>query len=131
MEHEPARILIVDDHRPSAELLTACLGDLGFSVSTAEDGSRAISMTAEQRFDLVILDGRMPGYDGCEVLRVLRSQQGPRPLKVLAVTGDTTEEMRSALTALGVDGYLNKPLDLGELVNVVRKLLGETATSGA
>jgi CheY-like chemotaxis protein len=119
-----ARILIVDDHPPSVELMSECLKGCGFEVSTAPDGNRAIALANEEWFDLVILDVHLPLYDGVEVLRILRKRHVLRPLKVIAVTGDTSESVRSELVDQGVDAYLTKPIELPVLVKLARRLCG-------
>lgn len=123
MDRKPARILIVEDHAPSRELLTEYLNALGYEISTAEDGQRAIALACAEWFDLVILDVRIPLYDGIEVLRILRKRHVLRPLRAIAITGDTADEVRCSLADLGIDGYLTKPVDLKTLSDLVHTLI--------
>ena len=66
----------------------------------------------------------MPTYDGVEVVQMLRKRHVLHPLKVIALTGDLSPETRDALDEAGVDGYLEKPVDLKALLEKVRELAG-------
>src|SRR5260370_35085817 len=106
---EPARILVVDDDAASLDLVTTWLQSHGYSVAQAADGNRAVSLGTEERFDLVILDVHMPTYDGIEILRFLRRRHVHRPVKVIALTGDSTESVRTRLRRSGTEGFRPKP----------------------
>ena len=95
------RILVADDDPASAELLTYFLESKGFAVSTASDGNRALEMGTSGDFDLVILDVHMPMYDGVEVLQFLRKRHILHPIKVIALTGDLSDDVRGALARGG------------------------------
>ena len=118
-----ARILVADDDPASAELLTYFLEAEGFSVSTAFDGNRALEMGSSGDFQLVILDVHMPMYDGIEVLQLLRKRYVLRPIKVIALTGDLSDDVRRSLEGSGIDSFLAKPVDLGLLREEVNRLM--------
>ncbi len=118
------RILVADDDPASAELLTYFLESKGYGVSTALDGNRAIELGTSDEFDLVILDMHMPLYDGDEVLRLLRRRHQLHPIKVIALTGDLSDDVRDTLAAAGIDGFLTKPVDLHLLSDEVARLFG-------
>jgi DNA-binding response OmpR family regulator len=120
---EPARILVVDDDAASLDLVTTLLQSHGYSVCQAADGNRAISMGTEEKFDLVILDVHVPTYDGIEILQFLRKRYVRRPVKVIAVTGDSTESIRTRLVRHGIDSYMTKPVELKVLLGEVQRLL--------
>ncbi len=119
---ERARILVVDDDPASLELITVVLRDEGYQVSNASDGNLALGLGTTGDFDLVILDIHMPMYDGVEVLQMLRKRHIRRPIKVIALTADSSEDTRDALEASRVDGFLVKPVDLDMLRKVVSRL---------
>ena len=118
-----ARILVADDDPASAELLTYFLEAEGFSVSTAFDGNRALEMGSSGDFQLVILDVHMPMYDGIEVLQLLRKRYVLRPIKVIALTGDLSDDVRRSLEGSGIDSFLAKPVDLARLREEVNRLM--------
>jgi len=116
------RILVADDDPASAELLTYFLESKGFSVTTAPDGNQALEMGATGEFGLVILDVNMPMYDGVEVLEMLRKRHILHPIKVIALTGDSSEPVRKALEGGRIDAFLTKPVDLDLLHQEVERL---------
>jgi CheY-like chemotaxis protein len=120
---EPARILVVDDDAASLELVTTWLQSHGYSVSQAMEGNRAISLGTEEKFDLVILDVHMPTYDGIEILRFLRKRYVHSPVKVIALTADSTESVQTGLKRYGIDSYMTKPVELKALLDEVQHLL--------
>jgi two-component system, OmpR family, response regulator len=117
------RILVADDDPASAELLTYFLESKGFEVATALDGNRALELGTSGDFRLVILDVHMPMYDGVEVLQFLRKRHMLHPIKVIALTGDLSDEVRDALTGGGIDSFLTKPVDLDLLHDEVSRLM--------
>lgn len=116
------RILVADDDPASGELLTYFLESKGFEVSTAADGNRALEMGTSGNFQLVILDVHMPLYDGMEVLQFLRKRYMLHPIKVIALTGDLSDEVRAAMASGGIDSFLTKPVDLALLHEEVSRL---------
>lgn len=117
------RILVADDDPASAELLTYFLESKGYEVATALDGNRALEMGTSGDFQLVILDVHMPMYDGVEILQFLRRRYVLHPIKVIALTGDLSNEVRDALANGGIDSYLSKPVDLHLLDDEVSRLM--------
>jgi len=123
-----ATILVAEDNPPSAELLHDHLDSLGYGVDVATDGKIAIEMAMSGRYQLVILDVNMPGYDGVQVLQRLR-QEMARPPKVIVVTADRLATRRDELTQSGIDGYMTKPVDLSRLTEEVERVLAEAGAS--
>lgn len=117
------RILVVDDDPASCELVAYSLKPLGYRVAIAADGDRALNMGMEEGIGLVILDVHMPLRDGVEILARLRERPARAQLKVLALTGDDSDEVRLAMATRGVDGFLTKPVDLAALRGEVTRLM--------
>jgi CheY-like chemotaxis protein len=116
------RILIVDDNQPILEAMAAILDSDGYLVTTAGDGLDAWEEIGRDRPSMVVLDIEMPGLDGCEVCRRIKSQPETRAIPVILVSGcgKTAELARNA----GADGFLDKPFLLDELLDQVGSLLG-------
>lgn len=112
----PQRVLIVDDNRDVAETMAALLSFEGMHVETANDGLAALQ-TAE-RFvpDIILLDIGMPGMDGFEVAREIRSRNLVQP-RILAVSGWGGEECERMAREAGIDEHWLKPIDAAALVN--------------
>jgi DNA-binding response OmpR family regulator len=126
------RILVVDDDPASNELVAYFLKSLGYNVAIAADGTRALNMDLEDDIELVILDVHLPEHDGDEVLVMLRGRRLSRPVKVLALTADASEEVRESMQRAGADGFMTKPIDLDVLrQEVVRLMPGESQAEGA
>ena len=129
MNDEPARnILVVDDERPIRRALEVTLTRAGYRVSTATDGSEALTAAALDPPDLVILDLMLPDADGAEVCSQLRDWLRA-PILLISAVGDEQDKIR-ALDA-GADDYLTKPFGIGELLARVRALLRRSDGAGA
>lgn len=117
------RILIAEDDPASAELLVYFLRANGFEVETVSDGNRAVDLGTNGDFQLMILDFHLPMYDGGEVLDLVRKRHLLHPMKVIALTADESEEVRSALQEGSVDSFLIKPVDLSRLREEIERLI--------
>lgn len=107
----PARLLVVDDNEMNRDMLSRRLAKRGYEVSTASDGTAALSMIETGPFDLVLLDVMMPGIDGFEVLRRVRLTHAPARLPIIMATAkDTAQDVVQALEA-GANDYVTKPLE--------------------
>lgn len=105
------RILIVDDISDNRNILARRFVRNGFDVDEADGGQSALDMIDRQRYDLVLLDVMMPGIDGIEVLKRIRSRFSPVDLPVIMVTAKSqSEDIVSALT-LKANDYVTKPVD--------------------
>jgi two-component system OmpR family response regulator len=118
------RVLVVDDESALSELLAMALPYEGWEVRTAGDGGSAVRAAREFRPDAVVLDMRLPDFDGFEVLRRMRAED-PDVL-VLFLTARDAAEDRVAGLAAGADDYVTKPFRLEELVARLRRLLRRT-----
>ena len=113
-------VLVVDDEEAIAEAVRARLESEGYRVVVASDGQQAISLHAEHRPDLVVLDLMLPGMDGLEVCQeIQRNAWTP----VLMLTARTEEADKVAGFAVGADDYLTKPFSLRELAARVKAIL--------
>ena len=113
-------VLVVDDEPKIAQLARDYLEHAGFAVLTAGDGPSAVHAARTRHPDLVILDLGLPGLDGLEVLRTIRTA-GPTP--VVVVTARDTELDKLLGLELGADDYVTKPFSPRELVARVRAVL--------
>jgi CheY-like chemotaxis protein/anti-sigma regulatory factor (Ser/Thr protein kinase) len=103
-------ILVAEDHEPSRRALARVLRGLGYTVFEAGDGREAVELAQAERPFVVLMDVNMPGMDGIEAVRALRSDPATRDLPIFALTGDVTTVNRRRIGEAGVDGYLEKPV---------------------
>jgi DNA-binding response OmpR family regulator len=115
-----ATVLLIDDDAELTRLVADYLTREGFTVATASDGTKALGRIIETRADIVVLDIMMPGPDGLEVLRRIRTETAV-PVLMLTARGD--EEDRITGLDLGADDYLAKPCSPRELVSRIRAIL--------
>jgi DNA-binding response OmpR family regulator len=115
-------VLLVDDDPTVLEVCRSYLEQAGFRVSEAVDAFAALDRVARDRPDLVVLDRMLPGLDGIEVVRRIRSTT-PTPLPVIMLTALGAEDDRIAGLEAGVDDYLAKPFSPRELTLRVRSVL--------
>ena len=115
----PSKVLLVDDEREFVQTLSERLlmRDLGPAV--AYDGESALNLINEDEPDVMIVDLKMPGIDGLEVLRKVK-QTRPE-IEVIVLTGHGHEEDRELCMQLGAFAYLQKPLDIYELSEIIKK----------
>ena len=118
MNDDDVRVLVVDDVVDAAEALAATLALSGYKVWTATDGATALALVEEHKPHCVLLDIGMPGMDGNELTRTLRTRYGD-DIVLIAVTGREHDDERVSDTFERVDHYLKKPVD----PDVLRKLL--------
>ncbi len=121
-----AKVLVADDMRDARFIAKHFLSKIGCQVSCAEDGQQALRSAMQAKkagdpFKLILLDVRMPGLDGLEVLQRLRTQGISSP--IVALTAEAVNGTRTRLIEAGYDGYLPKPLDCAELKNCVRRFI--------
>jgi DNA-binding response OmpR family regulator len=121
------RILLVDDEAPILDLVLGYLEREGYSVSTVEDGLAAVEHVRAERPDVVILDVMLPGIDGFEVLRQIRTFSDAY---VLMLTARSDEVDRIIGLSVGADDYLVKPFSPRELVARVKALLRRPRNGG-
>ena len=115
------KILVVDDVQASAKTLAMMLSTLGQNVETAFDGIAAIERVNDGAFDVVFLDIAMPGIDGLEVARLLRSIPTSHRLVLVALTGFGLESDRQRSFDAGFDEHLIKPTSIDLLKDVLRR----------
>jgi CheY-like chemotaxis protein len=108
------RILVVDDDASIRTFVQSALADTGYDVKLAVNGQQALDEVARERPHLILLDVRMPGVDGWEVLDALRSAAGDQT-PVVVMTAEYSGQERAL--ASGAQGYLAKPFELDDLLD--------------
>jgi signal transduction histidine kinase len=112
---QAAEVLVVDDESDNRLLLREALEATGYLVVEAKDGAEALARIAERLPDVVLLDVMMPGIDGLEVCKRIKSDKRTAPVPVILVTAQRAREDRLNGIVAGADDFLTKPVDLTEL----------------
>jgi CheY-like chemotaxis protein len=117
------RILLVDDHFTTRELMSMILGGVGYRVSTAANGKEAMEhLRTHERPDLILLDLRMPVMDGWELREVLKNDQALASIPVVVLSG--ADERGEDVPNLQGTPFLRKPVQTEELLLVVKQCCG-------
>jgi len=113
-------ILVVDDEREFLELMTNRLQKRGFTVTVASCGEQALDLVEKEAFDALVLDVKMPGIDGIEVLRKVKQLRPHLP--VLLLTGHASVEVAMSGVESGAVDYLLKPVPINDLIMRLRDI---------
>jgi signal transduction histidine kinase len=114
------RILIVDDNQDAAEILAEVLAELGYLTRTAFDGPSSLEVVDAFKPDVMLIDIGLPVMDGYELVRRLRSDFARASIRLIAVTGYGQESDRRRALEAGFEEHLVKPLDLDQLMKMLR-----------
>ena len=125
----PRKILVIEDDRDIARLLELHLHDLGYDVHVAHDGPSGLKQALSKAYDLIILDLMLPGIEGLEICRSLRTKPNYTP--ILMLTAKSTELDRVLGLEVGADDYLTKPFSIRELLARVKALFRRMEALGA
>ena len=122
MSDYKCRILYVDDHEDSAEMLKLVLADVDYEVESARTVQQALEVVSKFEFDLYVLDKRLPDGSGLELLKQL--EQLTPGIPSIVYTGDVYEVHREQAMAAGAHAFVCKP-DIEALINTVHSFLSE------
>ncbi len=114
------KILVVDDEENIRQLYREELEEMGYAVTTVENGNEALAALDDEKFDLVTLDKRMPGSDGIETLRKIKEKDGSLPVIICSAY----EEYKQDFGSWCSDAYVVKSADTALLRDTVKKILG-------
>lgn len=121
--HLDARILLAEDNAINREVAVAMLASVGLTVDTAENGRVAVTMARATDYNLVLMDLQMPEMDGLEATRMIRCMAGKENLPILAMTAAVFQEDCQACLEAGMNGFIAKPIKLGELIATIARWL--------
>ena len=119
-------ILVVDDEEIIRSLFKETLEELGHKVITTEDGSEGLDLVKKRDFDLVFLDLKMPGMDGAELFRQIRTIKPKLPVTI--ITGYPDSDMMARALARGPFGVMEKPFGEEDIIDAVNNFLRITQT---
>ena len=123
-----ARILIVEDEPNIVESLSFILRRAGFDVDTVTDGAEALDRVRRQAFQALVLDIMLPGMNGLDVLKAIRSDQTLSSLPVVVLTAKGQANDRRTAEAIGASAFITKPFSNADVVERVSRLAERAAS---
>lgn len=135
-EHRPAdqstelpalNILVAEDHHLSQKVIKGMLARLGARAWTVDNGQRVLELIKQQPFDLVLMDCEMPvmnGFDAASAIRQWEKAENRPPIPIIALTAHIMDEHRQRSLQCGMNAHLSKPIELGELRDVLLQWAG-------
>ncbi|KKG16882.1 chemotaxis protein CheY [Methanosarcina sp. 2.H.T.1A.6] len=118
-------ILVVEDSPAIMELIRFLLTTFGYESREALDGFETLKIAKEHRFDLILLDIQLPGFDGLEVLKEIKKIPEIRRTPVIALTAHAMQGDEDKFLKAGCSGYIAKPIDIGRFKSIL-----DTCTGG-
>ena len=118
-EEKPVKLLIVDDDEKFLRIVSERLGLKDFDVTPITEGNQAIEVAKKDKFDVAILDLKMPGMDGMELLKILKEKH--EFLEVIILTGHASIDSAVEATKQGAVGYLEKPYNFEKLLEILNE----------
>lgn len=123
-------VLIVEDEPDNRDIMCSVVQDVaGYRASAVADGEEALAAVASKAPDLILLDLVLPGLDGFEVARRLKSNAATQDIPILAISALARPGDRNQALAVGCDDYIDKPFGLDDLVAKINRLLRPPAAS--
>jgi two-component system alkaline phosphatase synthesis response regulator PhoP len=117
------KILVVDDEKDILELIDYNLSKNGYRVKTVPSGEDALELIKENDYDLIILDLMLPGVDGFDICKIIKSDKQKENIPIIMVTARADEADRVAGLEIGADHYVTKPFSPRELLAIVKATL--------
>ncbi|MDX5297709.1 MAG: PAS domain S-box protein [Gammaproteobacteria bacterium] len=121
------RVLLVEDNEINQEVAQGLLGELGLSVTVADDGRQGVDKALGGAFDLILMDCQMPVMDGYAATREIRDRLGEQAPPIVAMTANVLAGDREACLAAGMVDHVGKPIDVPELHRVLWRWLGDNS----
>ncbi|MBI3898640.1 MAG: response regulator [Gammaproteobacteria bacterium] len=117
-------IMTVDDTASMRQMISFTLNSVGYDVIQASDGAEALELAKTRKVDLVIADVNMPNMDGISLVQSLRALDNYKFTPILMLTTESQQGKRDQGKRAGATGWIVKPFNPEQLVNVVKKVLG-------
>jgi len=124
-ETGPLRILVVEDNQVNQLLATVLLNKAGHRIDIAANGVEALDAVSSRPYDLILMDVQMPEMDGIEATKRIRAMAGAaRAIPIIAMTANAMKGDRERLLAVGMNDYVSKPIDKGQLFLAIASCMG-------
>ena len=115
------KVLVVEDDPLSMELVLEIVKALGFTADGAENGEEALRKTESEIYDLILIDIGLPGMDGLEILKIIKSKPAYKNVPAVALTSYAMKGDRERFLEAGFDDYIAKPIDVPDFMKRMEK----------
>ena len=115
------KVLVVEDNPLNLELILEILLSRDFVVDTVDDGEKAIKATEKSSYDMILMDIALPGIDGVEATRIIKSKPGYKDVPFVALTAFAMAGDKERLLNEGFNDYISKPLDIQDFIKKMDK----------
>ncbi|MNO19927.1 Sensory/regulatory protein RpfC [compost metagenome] len=121
------KVLVVDDHPINQRLMVSMLDKLGYDSTVAEDGLQAVELSLHEDYDFIFMDLQMPVMDGLTATSQIRQGSGHNATKavIIAMTANVMEGVQNRCSAVGMDGYISKPLKMSSVKQIISRYATE------
>lgn len=119
-----SKILLVEDNEMNRDMLSRRLMRKGFEIVLAEDGHQGVDKAATENPDLILMDLSLPGIDGWEATRAIKSNPATEAIPVIALTAHAMAGDKEKALAAGCNDYDTKPIEFARLLEKIQNLLG-------
>lgn len=124
------KVLLVEDNELNCEIASGILKELGFEVTEADDGTKAVEIMQNATpgdFDLILMDIQMPIMDGYAATREIRKMKNKElaTIPIVAMTANAFDEDKQAAFDAGMNGHISKPVNIKKLIKMLQELLHE------
>lgn len=123
MTASPQRVLVVEDNPLNLELAADLLEADGFAVMIAQTGQEGLALAQQERPDLILMDIQLPGMDGLDATRLLKTDPSTERIPVVALTAHAMRGDEELIFGAGCDGYITKPFDIQHFRSVIHRHL--------
>jgi PAS domain S-box-containing protein len=118
------KVLVVDDELENRILLSSMLNDVGFETNEAVEGASSLALFEEWRPDVILMDAQMPGMDGYEAIRRLRSDPDGKQIPIIAISASAFDDDRQRMLDAGANDFLSKPLRVDSVYSAIASASG-------
>ena len=119
-------VLYVEDNETNSLVMKHMLATAGIEIAEAREAYSGLKMVDQQSFELILMDLRMPGMDGLEATRLIRSRTDAKSeIPILVVTADMGADVSDDCLSAGADGLLHKPFDLDALFDAIAQTMAK------
>lgn len=118
------KVLVIEDNKDNLKLITMALHHAGYEVVSSETGEEGIEVALRERPDFIIMDINLPGIDGIETTKRIRTLETGDSIPIIAITSFAMLGDREKILSAGCNGYFEKPIDPLTIVEKIQEIIG-------